>query len=86
VVHFDVIAHSAQGDLLETKKPRINYVHVKQTFWLKLQNNEVVISLDGSNFKPLNQVIRGSITAEAGATQTGLPVNAIELSLKALLK
>ena len=80
------VSFSAQGDLLETKKPGISYVQVKQTFWLKLQNNDVVISLDGSNFKPLNQVISGSISASAGSAQSSLPVNAVELSLKVLLK
>ena len=80
------VSFSAQGDLLETKKPGISYVQVKQTFWFKLQNNDVVISLDGSNFKPLNQIVSGSFSASAGAAQSGLPVNAVELSLKALLK
>ena len=80
------VSFSAQGDLLETTKPGLSYVQVKKNFWLKLLNNDVVLSLDGSNFKPLNQVISGSFTADAGSGQSGLPVNAIELSLKALLK
>ena len=80
------VSFSAQGDLLETSKAGISYVQVKRTFWLKLQNKDVVLSLDGNNFKPLNQVVSGSFSAGAGSGQSGLPVNAIELSLRALLK
>lgn len=80
------VSFSAQGDLLETSKSGISYVQVKKSFWLKLQNNDVVLSLDGTNFKPLNQVIGGSFSAGASSGQSGLPVNAIELSFKALLK
>lgn len=65
---------SAQGNLLETKKPGISYAQVKQTFWLKLQNNDVVISLDGSNFQPLEQVISCSFSSSAGSAQALLDI------------
>jgi hypothetical protein len=72
--------------LLETSKPSVSYLRVKKNFWIKMLNNDVTLSLDGISFKPLNQVIAGSFSAEAGAGQAGLPVSAIELTLKALLK
>jgi hypothetical protein len=80
------ISFSAEGDLLETSKPSVSYLRVKKNFWIKMLNNDVTLSLDGISFKPLNQVIAGSFSAEAGAGQAGLPVSAIELTLKALLK
>ncbi len=80
------ISFSAEGDLLETSKPGVSYLRVKKNFWIKMFNNDVVLSLDGSNFKPLSQIVTGSFSAGASAGQSGIPVNAIELTLKALLK
>jgi hypothetical protein len=80
------ISFASEGDLLETSQTGISYVKVKRSFWVRIHQNDIEMSLDGSTFKPFKEVISGSFTAGAGANQPGIPVNSINLVLKTLLK
>lgn len=80
------LTFSSEGSLLESIQTGVSYVKVKRSFWIQLQKNEAKISLDGITFKPLREIITGSFTAEAGTNSPGVPVNAINLILKASLK
>jgi len=78
------VSFSAEGDLLETSRVGVSYVLVKRNFWLKLENGEVQMSLDGTAFKPVEHMLTGSFNAGAG--DIGGIANAINLGLKAKLK
>ncbi len=80
------VSFSAEGDLLETSRVGVSYVQVKRSFWLKLENNDVQMSLDGTAFKPIKDMVTGSLTAGAGSGDNGGIANAINLGVKANLK
>jgi hypothetical protein len=77
---------SAKGDLLETVQPGLAYVNVKRGFWLKLERDELLMSLDGQAFRPLKESVAGGLSAGAGSEENGGIVNAITVALKAYLK
>jgi hypothetical protein len=77
---------TAEGDLMETTQTATSYIGIKRNFWLKVQNTKIQISLDGTNFKEMNEVLSGSIEAGAGSDQNGGIANAINVAFKAFLK
>lgn len=80
------ISFEAQGDLIESKQNSISYVGVKKSFWLRLSQNLIEISLDGTVFKKMNDVLTGSLEAGTGSDQNGGPANSINIMFKAFLK
>lgn len=80
------VSFASEGDLLETTVTGVSYVKVKRDFWLSISKTGVEMSLDGSQFEPISDVVTGSFTAGAGSQSPGHPVNAINLMLKANLK
>ena len=76
----------AEGDLLETKVSNPSYLGVKRTFWVRMEQKQILMSLDGVNFKPFNQIIGGSFTVGASSEPNGGPANALNVLLKAFLK
>ncbi|MBL7544128.1 MAG: hypothetical protein JNL11_09940 [Bdellovibrionaceae bacterium] len=80
------ITFEAQGDLVETKQASVNYVGIKRNFWLRLSQNDIEISMDGTTFKKLNEVLTGSLEAGAGSAQNGGVADAITIMFKAFLK
>lgn len=80
------VSFASEGDLLESTVTGVGYVRVKRDFWMRICQTGIEMSLDGTTFKPLSDVVSGSFTAGAGAQSPGVPVNAINLMLKANLK
>jgi hypothetical protein len=80
------VSFASEGDLLETTVTGVSYVKVKRNFWLSIGSAGVELSLDGTKFRPINELVSGSFTAGAGAQSPGVPVNAISLVLAAYLK
>ncbi|MBK9322703.1 MAG: hypothetical protein IPM97_07115 [Bdellovibrionaceae bacterium] len=80
------VSFSAEGDLFQTTQTSVGYVGIKKNFWIKLQNNNILMSLDNSNFKDIKEVISGSFEAGTDADQNGGLANALNLALKAFLK
>lgn len=80
------VSFSAEGDLFETTQNSVGYVGIKKNFWIKLQNNNILMSLDNSTFNNIKDVISGSFEAGTGADQNGGSANALNLALKAYLK
>lgn len=80
------VSFSSEGDLLETIQTGVSYVKVKQSFWLRLDKNDIQMSLDGASFKDLKDMVSGSFNAGAGSTNLGIPINTIQMTLKANLK
>lgn len=75
---------ASEGDFLETTQVGTSSVQIKRNFWLQLQNNILLASLDGTTFKPIGDIVTGGFTA-GGWSGRG-PVNAINLALQAFLK
>jgi hypothetical protein len=81
------LTFQSEGDLLETNQTVPSYVAVKRPFWIRITKNQVMISLDGLNYKKLNDVLNGSITANASDDSNASgTANAISVILKAYLK
>lgn len=75
-----------EGDLLETKSANPSYVGVKRSFWVRMEQNQILMSLDGVQFKPFHQMLSGSFTVGASSDQSGGPANAINMLFKGFLK
>lgn len=80
------LVFKAEGDLLETTHPAINYVTVKKDFWIKLVGNDLQISFDNNQFKNISEVLTGSIQAGAGLDQNLGVANSINILFRALKK
>lgn len=76
----------AQGDLMETTQTATSYVGIKKSFWIKSQSGKIQISLDGTNFKDIGDVLSGSLEADAGSATSGGIANGINVTFKAFLK
>lgn len=79
------VEFSAEGDLLETNQAPSGVIGVKRDFWLRVGSRGLEISLDGLSYRPLNEVVSGSLKAGASGPDGGA-ANAINLALKAYLK
>lgn len=76
----------AEGDLVETRKASTTYISVKKHFWMKLMQNDLVLSLDGQNFLPVSKLISGSFSAGVGRSQGDEIANSIQLRFSAFLR
>ena len=77
---------NAEGDLLETSESNPSYVTVKQGFWVQMKQDDIEVSLDGTNYKPFKEAIAGTITAGTSSDQQRGVASAINLGFKLLLK
>jgi hypothetical protein len=59
------INFTMEGDLAETNDDSTVYVTVKRTFFLKLADSGTLISFDGINYKPYQQVIKQNLIVQA---------------------
>jgi hypothetical protein len=80
------VSFEAQGDLLETRQTSLSSVVIKKNFWLRLAQNNIELSLDGTIFKKLSDVLTGGLEAGAGSGQNGGVADAINIVFKAFLK
>lgn len=81
------ISLAAQGDLIESSQPATTFVSVKRNFWIKGQENKLLISIDGVTFKNFSDILTGSIIADARTEEPGGGVaSAMNLLLKANLR
>ena len=80
------VSFEAQGDLIETRQTSVSDIGIKKNFWLRLSQNDIEISFDGTTFKKINDVLTGSLEAGAGSAQNGGVADAINIVFKAFLK
>lgn len=80
------VSLSAEGDLLETTRNEVSYVGVKKNFWVRIQKNDVLMSLDGVNYKKIQDSVTGMISADASTPENGGAANAINIKFIANLK
>ncbi|MCC6277361.1 MAG: hypothetical protein IT289_05550 [Oligoflexia bacterium] len=77
-VKGDVITLKVEtnGDLLETTQSSPSLVTVKQEFFLREDQGNILLSFDGINFKPIQDVLKGNISAGAsGSTGVATGIN-----------
>ena len=80
------VTMQAEGDLLETSEAVASYVTIKRNFWVRVEQGDLKMSLDGVKFKPFNKLISGTLTAGASTEEDGGVANGVSLGLKAILK
>lgn len=82
------LSFSSEGDILETLETRnISPVLVKKAFWLKIEQHSILMSLDGTNFKSIPEILTGSFTASfVGGENRSTVANAINLVFKGSLR
>lgn len=80
------VSFTAKGDLLETSREGVSYVRVKRDFWVRILQDRISLSLDGREFKPIQEMLTGSFMAGAGSEENGGIAHAIQLGLDARLK
>ena len=75
----------AQGDLVESEESRPSMLLVRRSFWIRVESKAVLVSLDGSSFRPVNEVLGGNLSIGAGSAGDGV-ANAINVLFSATLK
>lgn len=73
---------NALGDFLVSETSEPVRLKVASTFFLKLENDALLVSEDGVTFKPLRESVRGHLSANAVAGDDGR-VDRIRLELDA---
>jgi hypothetical protein len=76
----------AEGDLLESADDHPIYLTVRRGFFMKMVGNEVLMSLDGIQYRKMKDLVKGTISADASAPQPSQIVTAINLTLQEFLK
>jgi hypothetical protein len=77
----------AKGDMIETSESAASYVVVKRPFWVRLEQDGIQVSLDGSTYKPFKDAVGGNLTVGASTDGAeGGAANAINVVLDAVLK
>lgn len=77
---------SAEGDFFETLRTQPTPLSIKKNFWLKVNQDSLLVSLDGNDFKPLPQVASGTLAFGTGAGDSGGRANLLNINLKAYQK
>ena len=80
------VTFQAQGDFLETSESNPSYVTVKRPFWVNFSKTKITMSLDGSRFQPIQDVVKGMFTIGASDQMPTGVANAINMILKAEIK
>ncbi|MGZ3768994.1 MAG: hypothetical protein ACXVCP_06860 [Bdellovibrio sp.] len=80
------VTFTTEGDLFTSTRTPASYVGVKRNFWIKVNSKTVMMSLDGNNYKPFNDVVTGSFAAGTTPEESNSVANSIQLNLKMFLK
>lgn len=81
------VSFSAEGDFFETQNSQPTPLNIKRDFWVRIINQAVQFSLDGTNFKPLPQVAKGTLNIGARADDaSGGRASGINMNLQAYQK
>lgn len=80
------VSFQAEGDLIETTRSEVSYVGVKKNFWVQLENNDLMMSFDGVNYKKVQDLLTGAFSVGAGSAENGGVADAINMKFTAKLK
>lgn len=61
------VVMSAGGELFEMTNATPHTLVAKRTFWLRARQNELEVSFDGTNYRPLSEVVGGTLSLSSGA-------------------
>lgn len=79
----------AEGDLFESVDSNPTFIEVKKNFFVRIMSNDLSMSFDGENFKPLKESIGGSLVANASSSNNdarNFPANIINIVFSAFVK
>lgn len=79
----------AEGDLFESVDSNPTFVEVKKDFYVKVTGSNIHMSFDGINFKPINELLRGSVSVGANSDNgntENFPASVINVVFSAFLK
>lgn len=81
------VSLQAEGDLMETAEVNPSYIVIKRPFWVNVKQDQILMSLNGKDYKPFKQVIGGTFTVGASVGQPeGGVASAINFLFKAFIK
>lgn len=75
-----------KSDLITVTDSPLAAVTVQCSFWIRMENGEILMSLDGEFFRPLGKVVGGALSLGAGTPPTGGLANQITIGLETHLK
>jgi len=64
-----------EGDLLESTPQASMPVRIKKGFFLRMQSDDILMSWDGTAFKPWHDMVGGKFSASAHGEQTATSVS-----------
>lgn len=71
------VTFKADGDLLESTSNGFTKLKVKTTFYIRKDNDQLLMSFDGQDFKPLKEVITGRLSANASRDSAATDINIV---------
>lgn len=74
------------GDLLETTDNHPSNLIVRRPFFVKVEQDKVLLSLNGTEYKSIQELLKGNINVGASSEENGGPANAINVLVQAFLK
>ncbi|MGZ3772222.1 MAG: hypothetical protein ACXVCY_00010 [Pseudobdellovibrionaceae bacterium] len=80
------VTFAAEGDLFTSTQSSVAHVGVKRNFWVRVNEKNVEMSLDGINYKPINDVVGGNFSVGTNENQDGGVADSIQMNLKLFLK
>lgn len=75
-----------EGDFLESQTNEPNQLLVKRNFFVKMNEKSVLLSLDGLTYKPIQDMVRGSLQVGTSSGRRGGAANALNVTLRAFIK
>jgi hypothetical protein len=73
----------AECDILESTSPAPTMVEVKKGFYLKFEDEQLLMSWDGGDFKPYRDLIAGKLEVKANESS---PVSGVDIIFGAFIK
>ena len=73
----------ADGDLFDSKNDFDNILNIKRTFFIKVSQNNISLSMDGNVYKPIKEAIKGNLSV--GSEASPIP-GIIQVLLEVYLK
>jgi hypothetical protein len=75
-----------EGDLLETIENHPSSIVVRKPFFVKIEQDKIQMSMNGIEYKPFQELLKGKIDVGASSDQGGGPANAINVLVQAFLR
>lgn len=80
------VAFKTEGDLVESTDSTPSFVAVKRAFFVRMTQANFLMSLDGVHYLPIDQLVKGSLTMGARASDQDHIANGISIIFRSILK